>query len=203
MFNCPLNKWPPRHRCPGVHCCRDRGDCIRQACSAFFAPLRRRIEIPALNRWLSVYPVVCIVLFLNCIHGIFGYAQSVMLGSNPLDGHVDGCTPDDVSDAERQNVGAPRQTGFERKLRKRRQRKMTTWLNSRDCKTAIPICRCGFVSLHRLFTCIVICSAQDLCMVAIETATVRFSDVVSWNVASRWWRWSPWGCACWTAVLTF
>ena len=142
MFNCPLNKWPPRHRCPGVHCCRDRGDCIRQACSTFFAPLRRRIGVPALNRWLSVYPVVCIVLFLNCIHGIFGYAQSVMLGSTPLDGHVDGRTPDDVSDAERQNVEAPRRTESERKLRKRRQRKMTTWLNSRDCNFDMSVWVC-------------------------------------------------------------
>ena len=142
MFNCPLTKWPPRHRCRGVHCCRDRADCIRQACNAFFAPLRRRIGVPALNRWLSVYPVVCIVLFLNCIHGIFAYAQSVMLGKTPLDGKGDGAAHDADSDAGRQNVDAPRRMDSERRLTKRRQRKTTAWKNTNECNFDMSLWVC-------------------------------------------------------------
>ena len=42
--------------------------------------LRRRVPIPALNRWLQVFPVVSLFLIMMSLHNIFGRAELYMSG---------------------------------------------------------------------------------------------------------------------------
>ena len=49
----------PVHHCRG--CCASRRESIDKAVYALLVPLDKRISVPALNRWLSVWPCVCVL----------------------------------------------------------------------------------------------------------------------------------------------
>ena len=58
------------HHCAGAGCCKDRAESVDRATRAFMAPLRKRIGIPSLNRWLSVLPVVAVMALMRNVHGL-------------------------------------------------------------------------------------------------------------------------------------
>lgn len=58
------------HHCMGNGCCKNREESVQRATRAFMAPLRKRLGTPALNRWMSVLPVVSVMVLLRNVHGL-------------------------------------------------------------------------------------------------------------------------------------
>ena len=58
-----------KHHCLGRHCCPNgRASAVESATDVIMDLLERRVDVPALNRWLTVFPVVrCSLCFLCCI----------------------------------------------------------------------------------------------------------------------------------------
>ncbi len=72
VFNADTRSYIPKHHCQG--CCRSRKDTIDKAVSALMRPLQRRVVIPALNRWTSLFPVIRAVTLLLQIHMLYARA---------------------------------------------------------------------------------------------------------------------------------
>ena len=56
FFNGDWRSWPHVHHCRG--CCSSREAAVKKGVKTYMLLLRRRVPIPALNRWLQVFPVV-------------------------------------------------------------------------------------------------------------------------------------------------
>jgi len=80
MFSGNVNDAKPVHHCrPG--CCANRATSVKRATAAIMTPLRRRLWTPALNRWLQVYPVVCVLLLLWSVHNLLPRAERIIHGA--------------------------------------------------------------------------------------------------------------------------
>jgi len=80
VFNGDISAKRIVHHCrPG--CCPDRAASVRRAARAIMTPLRRRLGVPALNRWLQTFPVVCVLLLLWCIHDLLPRAEQRVNGA--------------------------------------------------------------------------------------------------------------------------
>ena len=68
-----------KHHCKG--CCANRRESVRKCTKAFMLPLKRRLKIPALNRWLQLWPVASVLTLIFGLHGIFVSAYHRLHGS--------------------------------------------------------------------------------------------------------------------------
>jgi len=69
------SEWPPKHNCRG--CCTDRSDAVNKASKLYKCIICRRLAVPSLNKWLSLWPVVAFFCVALCLHGLFARAYSL------------------------------------------------------------------------------------------------------------------------------
>ena len=69
------------HHCKGKGCCKNWEESVGRATRAFMGPLRKRLGTPALNRWMSVLPVVSVMVLLRNVHGLLLAAGRKVFGA--------------------------------------------------------------------------------------------------------------------------
>lgn len=128
------------HHCP-EGCCQSRQAAVERCTNAFMAPLERRLQVPSLNRWLQLSPVVALICVLCAIHRLLPRGE---LAFTNLAGGAD--DEEDPADVEARAVGAPQSMGAERVTDSRRQRKAREWLATTSTLSTLLI----WVSVGRL-----------------------------------------------------
>jgi len=111
------------HHCLGPLCCPlGRPQSVKRTQVALRKTVIRRVETPALNRWLQVFPVVCFFALLLSIHGLFVAAWLRTVGENME--YVG-------EDSEGESLGAPVDaTAAQRKKEGKRKKKAHRFLAS-------------------------------------------------------------------------
>ena len=109
------------HHC---RCCATREDAVNRVSAAITAPLRRRVTSPALNKWLTLWPVASLVLMLLCFTPVFRSAYRVA-SRLPAE--------DSSGESDKENANAQLgQPNDERKahvkLERKRARKACVWI---------------------------------------------------------------------------
>ena len=70
----------------GFPCCRTREEAVRKCKDALMTPLKRHLDVPATNKWLTMWPVVTLVALLLSIHGLLRRAYRRVYDSTPSTG---------------------------------------------------------------------------------------------------------------------
>ena len=116
------------------------------------ASLERRLQVPSLNRWLQLSPVVALICVLCAIHRLL--LRGELAFKSPA-GDAD--DEEDPADVEARAVGAPQSMGAERVTDSRRQRKAREWLaKSSRLSTLliwVSVGRLVMVIHYELFSC--------------------------------------------------
>ena len=81
MFTGDVSQERPVHHCRGRDCCANRQESVDSAVAAVMVPLRRRLAVPALNRWNTVHPTACVLLLLISLHGLLPRALEKTCGA--------------------------------------------------------------------------------------------------------------------------
>ncbi|CAK0829920.1 unnamed protein product, partial [Prorocentrum cordatum] len=81
MFAGDVSQGRPVHHCRGRDCCANRQESVDRAVAAVMVPLRRRLAVPALNRWNTVHPTACVLLLLISLHGLLPRALEKTCGA--------------------------------------------------------------------------------------------------------------------------
>ncbi|CAK0827865.1 unnamed protein product, partial [Prorocentrum cordatum] len=81
MFTGDVSQERPVHHCRGRDCCANRQESVDRAVAAVMVPLRRRLAVPALNRWNTVHPTACVLLLLISLHGLLPRALEKTCGA--------------------------------------------------------------------------------------------------------------------------
>ena len=153
FFNGDWHSWPPVHHCQGPSCCSSREAAVKKGVQAYMLLLRRRVPIPALNRWLQVFPVVTLFLVLMSVHNLFSRAELIVAG---LDDAKQPAEPDSDSDPDTR-VGAPADNKEHRRQARRRERRLREWAAAEDSCACLLIWTCvvsHLMTLHYyLFKC--------------------------------------------------
>ena len=149
-----------RRRCPG-HTCRDITDpdgTVRQCCAsreeavdkmvnALMVPLRSRVTVPALNKWGTLQPVVCVLAMLISMHKLNVRAELWIVGKDLDEAPEQDSDNDNVVD----NGAQQQQAVDKRKKDRQRHRKLRVWLQELDTLWKLPAwcCICNRVmTLH-------------------------------------------------------
>ncbi|CAK0826756.1 unnamed protein product [Prorocentrum cordatum] len=81
MFTGDVSQERPVHHCRGRDCCANRQESVDRAVAAVMVPLRRRLAVPALNRWNTVHPTACVLLLLISLNGLLPRALEKTCGA--------------------------------------------------------------------------------------------------------------------------
>eukprot|EP00971_Amphidinium_carterae_P348408 6490472-Amphidinium_carterae.1 len=100
IWNGNITSKKPVHCCVG--CCSSRNETIDNAVSSVMAILSNRVCIPAVNRWISVYPVVAVHALLIGIHSLWPQIELRLRGGNVEDEDEEA-----LLDAEAQEESCP------------------------------------------------------------------------------------------------
>ena len=78
---CPgdWTKRPVVHRCKGCFCTTDE-EAAEQACSKLLMVTFNVLSVPSMNKWLSVWPLLCDLVLLGSLHRVFVDALRLTLG---------------------------------------------------------------------------------------------------------------------------
>ena len=140
MFTGNVDDQVPVHHCrldpaTGRRCCRDRKDAVDNMTRAITGPLRRRLVVPATNKWTTVDPVAVILCIMVVLHKLFPRALLWIVGRDTDTAH-ESDTADDKPEKTPQN--RDRRKSFKdhlktddadrRKRDRRRARRMREWL---------------------------------------------------------------------------
>ena len=122
------------HHCKKPRCigCDGPEHALRKAHAALCAPLRRRIAVPAQNRWMTLYEVLCVLSFFFCVSDLYvrAFVAACFGGLHKVPKDF---LKDKDEEAEEQsegeNMGAPAdETKAWRKIEAKRRRKALEWV---------------------------------------------------------------------------
>jgi hypothetical protein len=66
----------------GLYCCRTRADAVRKCQLTVKKPFCRRLPVPAVNRWIQLYPVAAMISFLQNLFGLLRWAYIMVYGAD-------------------------------------------------------------------------------------------------------------------------
>ena len=89
----------PRHWCCG--CCESREQTVSKVVEALMSLISTRVEVPALNRWTQVHPLISVITILILAHGLFPRAELLLRGRHAPEDNV---ADDDEEDALEVNL---------------------------------------------------------------------------------------------------
>ena len=113
--------WPPVHHCNG--CCASREEAVVAATDAYLAIILRRLPVPALNKWGSIFPLVGWMLLGFLAHRLFARAWQLTTGNDS----------DEEAVPEGQDaVQGPTMSSYRRDARKREQKALDFWRNEQS-----------------------------------------------------------------------
>ena len=94
---CPgdWTKRPIVHRCKGCSCTTDE-EAAQQVCSRLFTVTFNVLSVPSMNKWLSVWPLLCDLVLTGSFHRVFVDATRLTLGETLEEDMVE----DSVSETE-------------------------------------------------------------------------------------------------------
>lgn len=75
------------HHCivvDGRRCCQSRADAVQKCKDAIANLFKRKLEVPALNRWLGVFPCAGFIALLLGLHGLLREGYRGLLGLLPV-----------------------------------------------------------------------------------------------------------------------
>lgn len=157
IFTGDIRKWIIHH-CLGRHCCPNgRASAVGAAVDVIRGLLERRVVTPALNRWLTVFPVVSLFTLMFVVHRIFPRAELLLSGMS-VD-VADSAGVDDLGsasegEAEAAKIGAPKLESHFRKESRRRKTKMLNWLRDHATLPKLMVWQCmspSIMHVHAAF----------------------------------------------------
>ena len=101
VFNRDIRARQVGHNCievDGKRCCKNRQDCVDKMVKAVMSPLKRRCNLPALNKWGTISPLAGVICLMLCLHRLIARGLLRMYGRDLEDPHESGAI---MNNAER------------------------------------------------------------------------------------------------------